>query len=68
MFLELSWRQFLRDFAHEDVVINNLLWVRAEQVVVEGQGATGLAWCKLKVAHLFASELEFVFLRDLHDG
>ena len=68
VFLELGWRQFLRDAAHKDVVIDNLLRVGAEQVVVEGQGATGLAWCKLKVAHLFASELEFVFLRDLHDG
>ena len=66
--LEPRRRHFLRDAAHKDVVIDDLLGVGTEQVVVEGQGATGLASCKLKVAHLFAGELEFVLLGDLHDS
>lgn len=54
--------------AHEDVVVDDLLRVRAQQVVVEGEGAGGLALGELKVAKLLAGLVEFVLLWDGHDG
>ena len=68
MLFELLWGNAFGNLAHENVVINDLLWVRAEQVIVERKGTAGLTLLELKVAHFLASELEFVLLRDLHDG
>ena len=65
---ELLWGDVLGNLAHENVVINDLLWVGAEQVIVERKGTAGFTLGKLKVAHFLASELEFVLLRDLHDS
>ena len=63
------WRaQCLGDFADKDVVVNNLLRVRSEEIVVEGQGAGGLTIGQLEVTHLFASKSKLVILGDRHDG
>jgi len=45
MLLQLWRGQCLGDFADKDVVVNNLLRVRSEEIVIEGQGAGGLALC-----------------------
>ena len=68
MLFEQLWGNAFGDLAHENVVINDLLWVRAEQVIIERKGTARFTLLKLKVAHFLASELEFVLLRDLHDS
>ena len=68
MLLELGGSKFLRDAAHKNVVVDDLLRVGAEKVIVEWKRTRRLAGCELEVAHLLASELEFVLFRDLHDG
>lgn len=57
----------LGDAANENVVVDDLLGVGAEQVVVEWEGTRGLAIGELKVAHLLACESELVLLGDRHD-
>ena len=61
-------RDLLRDLAHEDVVIDDLLRVGAEKIVVEGKSAGGLAIGELEVSHLLAGEGKLVLLGDRHDG
>jgi len=67
VFLKLLRRQFLGNFAHENVVIDNLLGVGSKEIVVEGEGTRRLSWRKLKVAHLFAGKGKLVLLGDSHD-
>jgi len=38
VFFKLLRSHFFRNSAHKDVMIDNLLWVRSKQVVVEGKG------------------------------
>ena len=66
--LELLGGELLGDASHKDVVVDDFLGVRSEQVVVEGKGTGGLAWGELEVAHLLAGKDELVLLGDLHDG
>ena len=68
MLLESVGGELLGDASHEDVVVDDFLGVGAEEIVVEGEGAGGLAWGELEVAHLFAGNLELVLFWDLHDS
>merc|ERR1719246_70966 len=66
--LESLGSDLLGDAAHEDVVVDDLLGVGAEQVIVEGEGAGGLSIGELEVAHLLAGKRELVLLRDGHNS
>ena len=67
MLLKLLRAHVLGDLSHENVVVDDFLWVGSEKVVVVGEGSAGLAWGELEVSELLASGLELVFLGDGHD-
>jgi len=66
--LKELWGHLLGDLTHEDVVVHDLLWVRAKKVVVEGEATGWLSVGKLKVTQLLAGLDELVLLGDRHDS
>ena len=68
MLLKLKWLHVLGDFSDKEIVVNNLLWVGAQQIIVIRESATWLTRGKFEVAELLACFTELVIFWNCHDG